>query len=119
MEKLTINPEIISISIQLTKEQGDQIKELIREHYHHAFAHYCKRVGLRTPNFYNATNGERPCSLDWLQKLLSGIGYQASLSDPEIQIQVMSPGEPAIDVGLLEQEIELLLEEKEGLEGLE
>jgi hypothetical protein len=112
-EPLKFTPQIDRLVFQLTYEEGEDLRDLIREHYPHAFPRYCTKVGIKTPNFYNAVNGERPCTLDWLNKLLSGIGYEAVISNPEIVIQKMKTGQPVQSADSVVHEIELLLNEQD------
>lgn len=86
LEEIELGASMVSCTIRLTRQQGSTIKILIQDLYPHTFPHYCQKVGISTPNFYSTLNGERPCSLEFLNKLLSGIGYQAFVSNPEIRI---------------------------------
>jgi hypothetical protein len=98
--------------IKLTKEQGLQIKELIQEHFTCSFPWYCDRVGIKPPNFYNVVNGERTCTLEFLNKLLSGINYQVTASQI-LLVHPMPNGEGVLDADSLLQENESHLNEEE------
>lgn len=87
LDAFVIKAEIVNCTVKLTKDQGSLLKDLINEIYPHTFPHYCTKVGISTPNFYNTVNGERPCSLEFLNKLLSGVGYLATMSSLEVLIQ--------------------------------
>ena len=78
-DDLELEVSLSKIMITLTKEQGETIKDLITDNYTSTFPWYCQKVGIATPNFYNVVNGQRPCSLEWLNKLLSGIQHEAIL----------------------------------------
>lgn len=108
--EIEIIPEKIVFS--LSPENGEVIKDLIRNIYHHTFPNYCARVGLRPPNFYNVMNGERPCSLVFLNKLLSGINYKVELSNPVLVIQ-------AIEIGRVVNDADLALPEEESQSSVE
>jgi hypothetical protein len=51
---------------------------------------------MATSNFHAILNGDRKCSLEMLNKILSGIRYQAQ-SSTTIVIQAMPTGTDAID----------------------
>lgn len=112
-EKVELCAKIVQITVVLTKDQGDLIKELIEENYVFGFPRYCQMVGIRTPNFYSVLKGERQCSLEFLNKLLSGIEYEAIIISPEVQIRERATGEIVVDVDYILQENELSLDEKE------
>jgi hypothetical protein len=92
-DQVPLQATLVSCSIKLSKEQGSRIKDLINDIYPHTFPHYCLKVGVSTPNFYNTLNGERTCTLEFLNKILSGIHYQAIVINPEIVIQELEIGE--------------------------
>jgi hypothetical protein len=98
-----------NITFSLTRKDGETIKDLIRAIYPHTFPNYCIKVGVRPPNFYNVMNGERPCTLEFLNKILSGIGYIAELSNPVLHIQELETGQVvnAADLVLQENESQL------------
>jgi len=87
LDEFVLGVSLVSCMVKLTREEGVAIKSLINENYPHTYPFYCRRVGISTPNFYSTLNGERQCSLEFLNKLLSGIGYCAIISDPEITIK--------------------------------
>lgn len=97
LDQFPLDAKLIDPTIQLSEEQGSLIKDLIQEYYPHTFPHYCQKVGIKPPNFYNTLNGRRPCSLEFLNKLLSGIRYRAIITNPEILIQECEIGEIAHD----------------------
>jgi hypothetical protein len=113
LEQVPLKAELVSCSVKLTKEQGSVLKDLIQENYPHTFPHYCQKVGISTPNFYNAVNGERQCSLEFLNKILSGVGYIATVSNPEILIQELEIGEIVQDVDSIIPDTESLSNEPE------
>jgi hypothetical protein len=65
--------------IKLGKKAKKHIENLIIDHFEHSFPLYCNKVGIAPPNFYAVLNGTRQCTLDFLNKLLSGINYQVSM----------------------------------------
>ena len=93
LDEFPLSASLVSCMIKLTREEGIAIKSLINENYAHTFPHYCQRVGISTPNFYSTLNGERQCSLEFLNKLLSGISYRAIILNPEIVIQEIPTGQ--------------------------
>ena len=108
--------QIVEVTIKLTKEQGDEVRELIRENFPHTFPIYCKKVGIKTPNFYNVLNGDRSCTLEWFNKLLSGLQYEVTPFNSVLQVREMQSGEIVVDVDSIEHENELASTEKEELE---
>jgi len=87
LDKFELSASLVSCTIKLTREEGLAIKSLIQENYPHSFPHYSLKCGISTPNFYSTMIGERACSLDFLNKILSGIGYEAIVANPEILIR--------------------------------
>lgn len=108
--------QINQIIIQMDDEQGGMLRELIEEHYPYSMPHYSRKVGIPTPNLYNLFNGKKPCSLEQLNKLLSGIGYKAVVTNPEIRIQELGIGAIVNDVDSIIVDDELLLKESEDLD---
>jgi hypothetical protein len=98
LQKVDMTIALTKCTVQLKEEQGSMIKDIIQENYHYTFPHYCAKVGISPPNFYNVLNGDRPCTLDFLNKLLSGVQYEAVISNPEIQIRELEIGGIAKDV---------------------
>lgn len=115
-DSFTIQPELTSIILQLDEEQGYIIKSLVEENYTNSMTFYCRKVGIPPPNFYNVVNGKKPCSLEQLNKLLSGIGYIATISNPEILIQEVTIGEIVNDVDSVIPDDESLLKDSEEVE---
>jgi hypothetical protein len=72
--------EIVSIVVRLSKDSGEKVKDLIHEIYNGSFNYYCQKVQISQPNFYTVVNGGRKCTLEFLDKLLSGIGYRAVIT---------------------------------------
>ena len=109
LDKFELSASLVSCTIKLTREEGLAIKSLIQENYPHTFPHYCMKCGISTPNFYSTLNGERVCSLGLLNKILSGIHYQAYISNPEIHIVEIATGEIVSGVDSITPETESLL----------
>lgn len=87
LDEFILGVSLVSCMVKLTRDEGMAIKSLINENYPHTYPFYCRRVGISTPNFYSTLNGERQCSLEFLNKLLSGVGYAATITDPKIVIK--------------------------------
>lgn len=113
LDQFELRAEVVNCTVKLTAEQGSTIKSLINDIYPHTFPHYCRKVGISGPNFYNTLNGERPCSLDFLNKLLSGIQYEAVVSNPEVLIREIEIGEIVQDVDSIIPDTESQLNEQE------
>lgn len=99
-------------SILLPKKSGKIIKNLIVAQQDLSFPLYCDKVGIRSPNFYSTVNGVRPCSLDSLNKILSGIGYQIT-PITNLVIQKIDAGETVQDANFTSPEDGLLYEDEE------
>ena len=97
-------------SIKLTRSEGVYLKDLIDLHYHHGLLNYLNLVGILPNNWYAAANGTRAVSIDWLNKLLSGINHEC-ICQQEIAILSFNPGPIADDASYGELEDELLSEE--------
>jgi hypothetical protein len=123
-EQLRITVNITKVTFLIPKKMGVQIQHLITDFYKEGIPSYCKKVGVQHPNYYSCIKGDRPCTLEFLNKLLSGIGYQACLSSQELLIQVLTTGQvvPNVDyvspviesrsyesINLLEQDITISL----------
>ncbi len=121
LDEFVLGVSLISCMVKLTREEGIAIKSLINENYPHTYPFYCRRVGISTPNFYSTLNGERQCSLEFLNKLLSGIGYAAIITNPEIvikeipQIEIIAPTEHLMedDYGTRSLEMEKSIEDQD------
>lgn len=86
-------------AILLKQREGYLIKDLIDRHAPGNFRQYCDKIGFKPPNFHAILNGDRKCSLEVLNKILSGIRYQAVISST-IVIQAMPTGADATDAYL-------------------
>lgn len=117
-EPLSLRIEIDDkkIVVQLNQEQGNEIRDMIMERQLQTLPYYAQAVGVRPSNFYAILKGTRPCTLDALNKILSGIGYEAKLSSPEILIQEVQTGQIVPDVDSILHDGELQLNEQEGQE---
>lgn len=62
-------------SVNLSKDQGDQIQKLIEKNINCRFSTYIHQVGLQPSNVYAILSGRRKCSIKVLDKLLSGTEY--------------------------------------------
>ena len=113
LDEFPLSASLVSCMIKLTREEGVAIKSLINENYAHSFPLYCRRVGISTPNFYSTLIGERQCSLEFLNKLLSGIGYRAMILNPEIVIQEIPTGQIVDVADYIIQDTESLSNEQE------
>ena len=94
-----INDPQFNPAILLKQREGSLIKDLIDRHSPGNFRQYCSKIGMSPPNFHAILNGDRKCSLETLNKVLSGIKYEARVSTT-ITIQAMPTGLDANDVYL-------------------
>ena len=106
----TIVPETQINRIKIGRKESDMIKELIADRYDYSFPRYCEKVGIKPSNFYAIMNGSRACSLEFLNKLLSGVGYQV-VASTTLTLRRLEAGEAAIDANLAEPDSELPFDE--------
>ncbi|GIW60337.1 MAG: hypothetical protein KatS3mg087_1403 [Patescibacteria group bacterium] len=109
----TFTPEIEKVVLRLSYEQGQIIKSMIRNKYPHTFPAYCAKVGIKTPNFYPVMSGEKSCTLEFLQRVLSGIGLEAVQLNPALLIQDLETGVVVKPADWLELEEESFSTEQE------
>lgn len=84
-------------AILLKRQEGCLIKDLIDRHAPGNFRQYCDRIGMSPPNFHLILNGDRKCSLETLNRILSGIRYEVRVSTT-ITVQAMPTGPVVNDV---------------------
>lgn len=113
LDEFVLGVSLISCMVKLTRDEGVAIKSLINENYPHTYPFYCRRVGISTPNFYSTLNGERQCSLEFLNKLLSGISYRAIILNPTIVIQEIPTGQIVDVADFITPDTESLSNEQE------
>jgi hypothetical protein len=88
------NDQNINPVILLKQREGSSIKRLIDRNSSGSFKNYCDKIGFTPPNFHAILSGTRPCSLEKLNHILSGIRYHATISTT-IVIQAMPTGPDA------------------------
>ena len=86
-----VNDPNFNPAILLKQREGYSIKDLIDRLSPGNFKNYCDKIGMSPPNFHAILNGDRKCSLETLNKILSGIRYEARASTT-IVIQAMPTG---------------------------
>jgi hypothetical protein len=96
----------------LKQREGYAIKDLIDRLAPGNYRQYCERIGMSTPNFHAILNGDRRCSMEMLNKILSGIRYEAQISST-IVIQAMPTGEIVPTADYVLDDEEPVLEETE------
>lgn len=62
-------------TIQLSFEEGRELRELVEEVVDCRFTTYCERVGIEHSNMCNYLSGGRKISYDIIQRFLSGTPY--------------------------------------------
>lgn len=92
--------------ISITKKGKRQIEDLLAEHCNKSISSYCDDVDIKSPNFYAVLSGTRQCTLEFLNKMLSGIGYQVSI-EMRLIVHPVDVGEPAPPVDYIEHGTEL------------
>jgi predicted transcriptional regulator len=115
MNELKFQRLVESSTILLTGQEGTSIKNLIKDRIGITLPEYCKRIGILPPQFYAILSGQRRCTLDMLNKILSGISANASL-DLNLVIQVLETGQDVLDVDSHEQDVPWSFEETEMLD---
>ena len=76
---------------------------------------YAEKVGIQINNIYAVLSGQRQCTLDWLNKLLSGIGHEVVCTQ-EFVIQPFEIGQNAAIAFYTELDEESLYEETRNIE---
>lgn len=99
-EPIEFTVNITKLMILFTPEEGNLLKDVIIENQNQTLPWYCRKVGISAPNLYNVCNGQRPCTIEWLNKLLSGIEFEASFNN-KVHI---GPVEPTIVPNIEEPE---------------
>lgn len=110
-------PQVITITLDqkpkgtlfsLKRREGYLIKDLINERCDGSLTDYCNLINIQPPNLHSVTTGGKQCSLEYLNKILSGIRYEAQVST----VLVIRPMEttPGVDGApyLTEGDIQLL-----------
>jgi hypothetical protein len=88
------NDQNINPVISLKPREGSSIKRLIDRNSAGSYKDYCNKIGFIQSNFHAILSGDRPCSLEKLNQILSGIRYHATISTT-IVIQAMPTGPDA------------------------
>jgi hypothetical protein len=96
----------------LKQQEGYSIKDLIDRHASGNYRQYCEKIGMSPPNFHAILNGDRKCSLEMLNKILSGIRFEAQISTT-ILIQAMPTGETVPTADYVLEDEESVLDETE------
>lgn len=110
---LTRQDETKAKQILLLKPQeGYKIKDLIDRLAPGNYRQYCEKIGMSPPNFHAVLGGGRTCSLETLNKILSGIRYEAQVSFT-IVIQALPTGEDVPDAVSALDDDEFVCEETE------
>jgi hypothetical protein len=104
------NDQNINPVILLKQREGSSIKRLIDRNSSGSFKNYCDKIGFTPSNFHAILSGDRPCSLEKLNHILSGIRYHATISTT-IVIQAMPTGRDAENAASLLDEDTLPLDE--------
>ena len=81
--------------LSLKPQDGYKIKDLIDRLAAGNFVDYCKSLNIKPPNFHAMLTGGKKCSVEQLNKILSGIRYEAQISTVLI-IQPMN-NTPGVD----------------------
>ena len=78
-ETFVLNADCSITKITFNKTSRRQIQDVIQDNINYTFPVYCDNVGIAPPNFYAILNGTRQCTVEFLNKILSGINYQVSV----------------------------------------
>jgi len=97
-------------TVCLKPEEGLQIKRLLISNGRANYARYCKMIGMIPSNFHAILSGKRPCTVEVLNRILSGIRFEALISTT-ILIQAIPIGEDVIDASYLLDESTSLSDE--------
>ena len=69
-----------SLTLCLKQQEGYELKGLIKDKHPGSYGKYCGVVGITQANFHAIMSGDRVCSIDLLERILSGIGYEVQVS---------------------------------------
>jgi hypothetical protein len=95
---LILHRKVVSdLLVSLTSEEGQAIKNLLFKSGVYNHSTYCKKIGIQSSNYHNILTGNRTCTIDVLNRILSGIGYEAH-SSTTIRLQPILVGETVPDV---------------------
>jgi len=94
------------LNLQLTKEEGDLLRDLIQSNTFYPFPRYCETVGMKASNVYAILSGQRVVSLTLLNKILSGVNSKV-VCKVQIHILELETGLPAqtVDSTTIEEEL--------------
>lgn len=70
MKEITLEPK--KSTFFLTRKDGELLKDIIDDHTSGTFKNYCRKVGMTDTNVLGVLHGSKPCSTDFIQRLLSG-----------------------------------------------
>jgi hypothetical protein len=111
-EAIELPVESSLAKIKVSKQARSRIEDLITTHITRTIGIYCDQVGILPQNYYAVLAGRRPCTLDFLNKLLLGIGYQVTAKTILVAHRI-DTGETAPTVASTELETELLSNDEE------
>ena len=96
------------LTIQLTEQEGDSLRDLIESRTFMNMPNYSHAVGIKASNLYAILKGQRVVSTKLLNKVLSGVQCEITCKI-QIQVRELATGAPAQDVDFTQIEAELLL----------
>lgn len=100
-------------TLLLTKEQGQELKELIERNIDCRITSYCHKIGIEYSNLANILGGRKKISFRTLQRLVSDAPF-----DVECQVQfLIKPTKDAPDADYQSLEDILFLEELDDATG--
>lgn len=105
--------ECTPTKIKITKTARRRIEDLLVSNITRTISIYCDKVGIRPNNYYAVLSGRRLCTLEFLNRLLSGIGYQVT-AETKLVVHRIDAGPTALNADSTEPEIEWPLNEEEG-----
>lgn len=111
-EGIELPVSCIPTKIKITKSSRSRIEELIITNITRTIGVYCDKVGIQPSNYYAILSGRRACTLDQLNKILSGIGYQVT-AETKLVVHRIDVGPNAQTVDSTEQETEWPLNDEE------
>ena len=95
--------ECTPTKIKITKAARRRIEELLLNHITRTMGHYCDQVGIKYQNYWGVLAGKRLCTLEFLNKLLSGIGYRVT-AETRLVVHRIDAGQPAHNADYTEPE---------------
>lgn len=112
-EEYSLEGKDHNTKIRLKRKDADILREVIAEYFQYSLPRYFEKVGIKPSNGYAVLSGDRPCTVEFLNKMLSGVGFQVTI-ETKLVLHRIDVGEDAPGVDLQEPEGEWPFINEEG-----